>query len=102
MSENWFFDQNFNLIEDNFFDDVNFDPSLDDVNLDQSLNDINLEGDNNVSAEKWDADFQSLEPPPPMFYGDSCSAGLDENQSVSSTQDRDAYLGFCSSVNGML
>ncbi|GKV08306.1 hypothetical protein SLEP1_g19959 [Rubroshorea leprosula] len=81
MSENWFFDQNFNLIEDNFFDDVNFDPSLDDVNLDQSLNDINLEGDNNVSAEKWDADFQSLEPPPPMFYGDSCSAGLDENQS---------------------
>lgn len=76
MSDNWFFDQNFNLIEENFFDDVN---------LDQSLNDMTLEGDN-VNGQKWDDEFQSLQPPPPMFYGDSCCAGLDESQidSVSS------------------
>ncbi|GKV01226.1 hypothetical protein SLEP1_g13793 [Rubroshorea leprosula] len=70
MSDNWFFDQNFNLIEENFFDDVN---------LDQSLNDMTLEGDT-VNGQKWDDEFQSLQPPPPMFYGDPCCAGLDENQ----------------------
>lgn len=73
MSDNWFFDGNFNLIEDNFFDETKFKPSLNDVNLDQPLTDISLD-------PSLDAEF---EPPPAMFYGDSCNDDLDDTRIVS-------------------
>lgn len=84
MNSSWFFDENFNGLSDDFFDDVVkcFDFPLEDVELN--------------NGEDWDAGFQNLEPPPANVLA-GLSSDLSDNtckQNVGVQQSRPMPVRF--------
>lgn len=82
MKDCWFFDNNFNGLSDEIFDDVVefFDLPMEDVETD-------------VVVEDWDAQFKHLEEPSVGVFSVSSSGPSDE------TQNENPKLGSCSSAS---
>lgn len=95
MNNSWFFDENFNGVPDDFFDDAikYFDFPLEDL-------------EPNDDGEDWETKFQHLEPPPSNVLASLSSGFCGENSnetlkvkasslvSVSFIIEHDAYLSY--------